>query len=98
MKRIFPRSIHNKFQLSYILEQYLGALHDSPMHVPLSSLAFETRIAEHVFQRLLNLRLDPKDAQNIQAEDFHIMFSNLQFRYPTLKIWELEGGEVFIEM
>lgn len=98
MKRVFPRNNYNKFQLSYILEQYLTALRESPLQVQLGSLAYETRIPECVFQRLLNLRSDPMDAQNIQAEDFHILFSNIQFRYPSLKIWELENGEIFIEL
>jgi hypothetical protein len=98
MRRVFPRSISDKFQLSIILEQYLNVLRESPLQVYLSALAYETRIPEQVFQRLLNLRTDPMDAQNIHAEDFHILFSNLQIRYPTLKIWELENGEVFIEI
>lgn len=98
MRRIFPRRINDKFQLSFILEEYLNALRDSPLRVYLGTLAYETRIPETVFQRLLNLRADPLDAQHVQAEDFHILFSNVQFRYPTLKIWELENGGIFIEL
>ncbi len=98
MKRIFPRSIYNKFQLSYILEQYLAALGESPLQVGLTALAYDTRIPMPVFQRLLNLQLEPADAPNIQVEDFHILFSNLMFRYPTVKIWEQVDGKIFIEM
>ncbi len=98
MRRILPRSINDKFRLSFILGAYLDVLRESPLQVRLSGLAYETRIPEQVFHRLLSLRANPSDAANIQAEDFHILFSNLQFRYPTLKIWELENGEVFIEI
>ena len=98
MKRILPRNIHDKFQLSFILEQYLAALQESPLQVGLTTLAYDTRIPAPVFQRLMNLRLNPDDAPNINAEDFHILFSNLLFRYPTLKIWETQDGAIYIEM
>ena len=98
MTRIFPRSIHDKFLLSYILYRYVTALQESPLQVPLSALAYETRIPEAVFQRLLDLRLNPDDAPYINAEDFHILFSNVLFRYPTVKIWALADGEIYVEM
>lgn len=98
MKRIFPRAIQDKFQLSYILEQYLGALEASPLQVRLSAIAYDTRIPECIFQRLVDLQRNPDDMPYIQAADFHIVFSNVLSRFPTVKIWQQEDGEIFIEL
>lgn len=98
MKRLYPRRILDPFFLSYILEQYLTALATSPMQVPLSALAYDTRIPEAVFHRLLQLRSNPEDAAYIHPEDFHILFSNILFRYPTVRIWQEPDGGIFIEL
>ncbi len=84
--------------LSRLLEQYLAALEQSPMQVRLKALAYDSQIPESVFQRLVLLHRNPEDALNINAEDFHILFSNILFRYPTVKMWLLDDGSVFIEM
>lgn len=98
MKRLYPYRIQDKFYLSYLLEQYLTALETSPMQVRLSDIAYDSRIAESIFRRLVALQRNPDDALHIQAEDFHIVFSNILFRYPTVKIWQRPNGEVFIEL
>lgn len=84
--------------LSRLLEQYLAALEQSPMQVRLKALAYDSQIPESVFQRLVLLHRNPEDSLNINAEDFHILFSNILFRYPTVKMWLLDDGSVFIEM
>lgn len=84
--------------LSRLLEQYLAALEQSPMQVRLKALAYDSQIPESVFQRLVLLHRNPEDALNINAEDFHILFSNILFRYPTVRMWLLDDGSVFIEM
>lgn len=98
MKRIFPRSVQDKFYLSYILEQYLTALEESPLQVGVATMASDTRIPVSIFRRLVDLQRNPEDAEHIQAEDFHILFSNMLFRYPTVKIWQQPDGGIFIEM
>lgn len=98
MKRLRPRNIQDKIFLSQLLELYLQTLMDSPLEVRLKALAFDTRIPESVFHRLMNLHRNPEDAPNIEAEDFHILFSNIQFRFPTVKLWQDNRGAVFIEM
>lgn len=98
MKRIYPRRIQDKFFLSQLLEQYLAALEASPMQVTLRALAYNSQIPESIFHRLVNLQHDPRDAPNINAEDYHILFSNIMFRYPTVKIWLQDDGVVFFEM
>ena len=98
MKRLRPRNFQDKLFLSRLLDLYLQALMDSPLEVRLKALAFDTRIPESVFQRLMHLHRNPEDAPNIDAEDFHILFSNIQFRFPTVRLWLDEQGEIFIEM
>jgi hypothetical protein len=80
------------------LEQFVLALETSPFQLRLSALAYDARIPETIFQRLIHLRQNPEDAANIQAEDFHIVLSNILFRYPTVKIWQEEHGAIFIEI
>jgi hypothetical protein len=84
--------------LSRLLELYLDALAGSPMQVTLRALAYNTQIPESVFRRLANLHRDPGDAPNINAEDYHILFSNVMFRYPTVRMWLEPDGNVFFEM
>jgi hypothetical protein len=98
MTRLNPHRIQDKFYLSYLLEQYLTALETSPMQVRLSDLAYDSRIAEPIFRRLMALQHHPEDAEHIQVEDFHIVFSNILFRYPTVKMWGQPNGDVFIEL
>lgn len=98
MKRIYPRQIQDKFYLSRLLEKYLTTLEESPMQVKLRALAYDSRIPESIFRRLMNLHNNPADAPNINAEDFHILFSNIMFRYPTVKMWLQDDGEIFFEM
>ena len=98
MRRLYPRRIQDKIFLSRLLERYLQELQDSPMQVELKTLSWESQIPEAVFQRLTGLHRQPADAANIEAEDFHILFSNIMFRYPTVKLWLQPDGEVFIEL
>lgn len=98
MKRLYPRQIQDKFFLSRLLEQYLAVLAESPLEVKLKALAYDTRIPESIFRRLMDLHRTPSDAVNINANDFHILFSNIMFRYPTVKMWLQDDGEVFFEM
>lgn len=68
------------------------------MQVRLKALAFDAQIPDSVFQRLQGLHRNPEDAAHINAEDFHILFSNILFRYPTVKMWLQDDGTVFIEI
>jgi hypothetical protein len=44
------------------------------------------------------LHLNPEDAPNIHPEDYHILFANILFRYPTVRLYELPDGSVFFKM
>lgn len=98
MKRLYPRRIHDKFYLSRLLERYLDVLANSPLQVSLRALAYNSQIPESIFRRLANLHRNPADAANIEVHDYHVVFSNVLFRYPTVKMWLLDDGEVFFEL
>lgn len=98
MRRLYPRQIQDNFYLSHLLELYIHTLQASPMQVQLKALSWDSQIPENIFHRLMNLHRNPSDAPNINAEDFHILFSNIMFRFPTVRLWLQDNGEVFIEM
>ncbi len=98
MRRLYPRQIQDKLYLSRLLEAYLQALQDSPLQIYLKALSWESQIPERVFHRLMDLHRNPEDAANVEAADFHILFSNIMFRYPTVKLWLQDNDELFIEM
>ncbi len=98
MKRIHPRRIHDKFHLSRLLDRYLHALEHSPLGITLRALSYDAGIPESVFRRLAGLHRNPEDAANMEAADFHILFSNIMFRFPTVQIWLQRDGDFFFEM
>jgi hypothetical protein len=98
MKHLIPYKIQDKFYLSRLLELYITTLQESPLELRLKGLAYDTDIPESVFHRLMGLYRNPADAENIHAKDFHILFSNIMFRFPTVKMWVTDDGEVVFEM
>ena len=98
MKRIYPRQIRDVFYLSRLLNQLLSTLEGSPLHVHLQALSYDSHIPEAIFHRLKNLHEQPEDASNITAEDFHILFSNILFRYPTVRMYQLPDQGIFFKM
>lgn len=98
MKRIHPREIQDKFYLSRLLELLLQTLEESPLQVRLRALSYDSRIPESIFLQLVNLHRHPENAPNVNPQDFHIIFSNVLFRYPTVKMYEQDDGSVFFAM
>lgn len=98
IKRIYPARIQDKLYLSHLLENLLQALETSPLQVRLKALSYDSQIPEPIFMRLRTLYQHPEDAPNITAEDFHIVFSNVLFRYPTVRLYEQADGAIFFEM
>lgn len=98
MRRIYPRYIQDKFRLSKLLEQLLHTLETSPLQVKLRMLSYDCQIPEPIFIRMASLYRQPEDAGNVEASDFHIVFSNVLFRYPTVKIFEQPDGSFFFAM
>ncbi|MBK9338403.1 MAG: hypothetical protein IPM98_18410 [Lewinellaceae bacterium] len=98
MKRIYPARIQDKFYLSRLLNQLLETLETCPLQVHLKVLSYDAQIPECIFRRLQTLHSNPDDAANINAEDYHILFANILFRYPTVHLYELPDGSVFFKM
>ncbi len=98
MRRLYPQRIQDKFYLSRLLEFYLATLKSSPLQIQLKALSWDSQIPENIFHRLMDLHRNPADTPNINAEDFHILFSNIMFRFPTVRLWLQDDGEIFIEM
>ena len=98
MRRLYPRQIQDTAYLSRLLEKYLQALRESPLQLELKALSWESQIPVSIFQRLMDLQHNPGDAIHIKPADYHVLFSNIMFRYPTVKLWLQHDGEVFIEM
>ncbi len=98
MKRLYPRRVRNKLFLSQLLELYLHHLSVSPMQVSLKTLAYNSAIPASIINRMMQLHRNPDDEANISTEDYHIVFSNIMFHYPTIKIWLQEDGLLFFEM
>ena len=96
MKAIRPYAIHDKLLLSELLDRYLQAIQEPPLQVPLRTLSYDTGIPETVFRRLAELHFHPEDAENITANDFHILFANILFRFPTVKLFQLASGNVLV--
>lgn len=97
-KRIYPGRIQDKFYLSRLLDLLLHTLAESPLQVRLKALSYDTQIPESIFLRLKDLHRQPEDAPNITAQDYHILFANILFRYPTVRLYEEPDGNIFFEM
>ncbi|MBL7826838.1 MAG: hypothetical protein JNJ57_09425 [Saprospiraceae bacterium] len=98
MKRIYPKRISDKRQLSALLSQYLTALEAASLCAGMKGLAYETKIPEQVFQALLTYQEDEEMYSEVEAADFHIVFANVMIRFPTVKIWLTRDGFYFIEI
>jgi len=98
MKRLHPYRIVDKLYLSRLLELYITTLQESPLELRLKGLAYDSCIPESIFHRLMGLYRNPEDGANINAEDFHILFRNIMFRFPTVKMWLAASGEVIFEI
>ena len=97
-RRLNPHQITDKTQLAQLLDEYLATLENSPMQVHPKALAWELQLPENLLARLRNLPQNPADTPEITAEDYHILFSNIMFRFPTVKMWQAANGEIFFEM
>lgn len=98
MARIYPARIQDRLLLSRLLARLLDTLEACPLQVSLKTLSYDTQIPECIFKRLLALPEHPDDRAHITAEDYHILFANILFRYPTVRIHGTPDGEIWFEM
>lgn len=97
MKRLYPGSIRDEKLLSRMLRGYLVLLEQSPLRVDIQAVAWESRIPEAALNWLAAYHLRNEEGHPALYKEFRIVFANLLFRYPTIKIWE-HRGEVFFEI
>jgi hypothetical protein len=98
MRRIYPARIHDKLYLSRLLDLLLHTLAECPLQVQRRALSYDAQIPESIFERLQYLHRHPEDAPNINAQDYHILFANILFRYPTVRLYEQADGSIFFKM
>lgn len=98
MRRLNVYTIQDTLRLSWIFDQLMLTLEASPMAVKSRALAYDTQIEERIFFRLRNLHRNPSDAPNIEPNDYRVVFSNVLFRYPTVRMWQMDNGGIYFEM
>jgi hypothetical protein len=98
MRRLRPGSLRDKKRLSELLDLYLRTLRESPLQVTLRRLSYDSGIPERILCRLASLHRDPADDTHVRLEDYYIVFANIQFRYPTVKMFECPDGRVFFKV
>lgn len=98
MRRLRPGSVRDKKRLSELLDLHLRALRESPLQVTLRRLSYDSGIPERILCRLASLYCNPADEAQIRLEDYYIVFANIQFRYPTVKMYECPDGAVFFKI
>ena len=95
---MYPRRLRNRIFLSRLLESYVQHLEQSELQVSLRTLAYNIGVPESVLLRMTRLYKQPEEAVGMVADDFHIVFSNVMFHFPTIRIWMLDDGSLFFEM
>ncbi len=97
IKRIRPQRTQDKYYLSRLFDALLQALEEGPMQLQMRTLSYNTQVPEQVLTRLRQWHQHPDDA-DVRAADFHLLFSHILIRYPTIKMFELPDGSFFFEM
>jgi hypothetical protein len=97
MKRIYPNAIRDVRELSALLEQLLHLLQHSPLQATVKMLSYDTGIPESVFRRLTALHRNRRPDPEVSAQDYHILFANILFRFPTLRMFKTTDGKVFFK-
>lgn len=98
MRLVRPGLLSDTHVLSALLDDLLFAMATSPLHTDIGLIAFETKIPARVLKCLASLHLEPENSADINAGDFHTVFSNILCRYPTIRIWLTDDGRWFFEL
>ncbi len=97
-KLVKIQDIDDVKMLSYLLERYLNVLQEAPFHISLKTLAHDTHIKESIFKQLVQIQYLKDEKTEVRPEDFHIVFSNISYLHPTLKMWKDPDGAIFFEI
>jgi len=95
--RVYPARCRDIRQLSSLLDTVLRRLEDEPLRLSRRALGYNTGIPEIVWTKLCAVHQCPETATGVSREDFQVAFANLLFRYPTLKLWMEDDGDVIVE-
>jgi hypothetical protein len=96
--RIYPARIYDPLQLSALLSALLKALAEPPLEQHLDTVSHVSAIPKDILQRLVDLQYQPDDAVHVKAQDFHVVFANILFHYPTVRMYgDVEKGEFIFE-
>jgi hypothetical protein len=98
MLRLRPSRMRDKKRLSELLDLYLQVLQKSALQVTLQRLSYDCGIPESILRRLASLHRLPEDDEQIRLEDYYVVFANIQFRYPTVKMFEKPDGQIFFKI
>lgn len=98
MNRIYPAKLKDATALSKLLDTVLSALEKSPLHVNTHHLGAELHLQTEIIDLLRIYHQRPGSYPQIKANDFRILFANILFRFPTVKIWKDPKGRVFLEI
>ncbi|MCC6412984.1 MAG: hypothetical protein IT270_15065 [Saprospiraceae bacterium] len=98
MKRLYPHNLRDVSELSRLLELLLHTLEHSPLQTTLKALSYDTGIPESIFRRLAGLHRAQKPDPEVKAQDFYILFANILFRFPTVRIFRYNNGSIFFKL
>ena len=98
MKRVHPQGILDVMELSRLLDLLLYTIGHSPLQTTLKALSYDTAIPESIFHRLAGLHRKTKPDQEVTPQDFHILFANILFRFPTIRIFRNTDGSIYFKL
>ncbi|TNE66025.1 MAG: hypothetical protein EP344_02705 [Bacteroidetes bacterium] len=98
MTRIYPSRIRDTVRLSELLDLLLQTLENSPLHTGSRALSYDSRIPEPVLRRLQQFHRRPETDPEVRAEDYHVLFANILFRYPTVRLYRQRNGRIYFRM
>lgn len=98
LKRVLLSDITDHALLAQLLRHLLELLHHGPLQKPLRQISYETMVNEKTMVYLCQLPVEDLYAYNINAADYHCVLERLLKVHPTIKLWQTDSGELFIEI
>ncbi|MDX2279200.1 MAG: hypothetical protein NW218_06405 [Saprospiraceae bacterium] len=98
LKRVLLSDITDHALLAQLLRHLLELLHHGPLQKPLRQISYETMVNEKTMVYLCQLPVEDLYAYNIGAADYHCVLERLLKVHPTIKLWQTDTGELFIEI
>lgn len=97
--RFYPSQCRDVATLSLLLDQYLALIAGPPFLCSLQTLSYNAGIEAATLNNMAQAHHDLALHPTLTPQDFHLIFSHLMFRYPTVKIYQQPNSmEIFFEM